>query len=92
MGRQPSETLGDVRFYLFIRYVSCFARIQSLPWSLSHISIVRSSRVTLPSPEGEVACLIDATLDVYGTKVDVIVTHFGNSEHTVDRFVALCRR
>eukprot|EP01121_Diplochlamys_sp_Union-15-3_P004478 TRINITY_DN14671_c0_g1_i1.p1 TRINITY_DN14671_c0_g1~~TRINITY_DN14671_c0_g1_i1.p1 ORF type:complete len:569 (-),score=54.17 TRINITY_DN14671_c0_g1_i1:70-1776(-) len=52
---------------------------------LSAYPIVRVTRENLPSPEGEIACLIDATLDVDGTEVDVIVVHFGNHEHKLDR-------
>jgi endonuclease/exonuclease/phosphatase family metal-dependent hydrolase len=47
---------------------------------LSAYPILRSSRIILPSPEGELACLIDADLEVNGTAVNVIVTHFGNTE------------
>jgi hypothetical protein len=39
----------------------------------------------LSSPEGENACLIDATLNVDGLLVDVIVVHDGNTEHVLDR-------
>lgn len=49
------------------------------------INLVRVDRVNQPSPDGEVACLIDATLDVNGQLIDVIVTHFGNTEHYRDR-------
>eukprot|EP01125_Pyxidicula_operculata_P001656 TRINITY_DN11494_c0_g1_i1.p1 TRINITY_DN11494_c0_g1~~TRINITY_DN11494_c0_g1_i1.p1 ORF type:complete len:669 (-),score=171.48 TRINITY_DN11494_c0_g1_i1:157-2163(-) len=47
--------------------------------------IVRADHETLPSPEGENACLIDATLDVNGEKVDIIAVHVGNTEHVLDR-------
>jgi len=47
--------------------------------------IVRADHETLPSPEGENACLIDATLSVRGTLIDVIGVHFGNTEHVLDR-------
>lgn len=47
--------------------------------------IVRSHRILLPSPEGELACLIDATLDIKGTHVHVLVTHFGNWRDRIDR-------
>jgi len=49
--------------------------------------IVKSKRVALPSPFGEIACLIDATLDVNGEAVDVVVAHFGNHEHYEDRLL-----
>eukprot|EP01130_Rhizamoeba_saxonica_P018679 TRINITY_DN9428_c0_g1_i1.p1 TRINITY_DN9428_c0_g1~~TRINITY_DN9428_c0_g1_i1.p1 ORF type:complete len:631 (+),score=77.57 TRINITY_DN9428_c0_g1_i1:66-1895(+) len=52
---------------------------------LSVFPIVKSDRIALPSPDGENACLIDATLDVNGVEVDVIVSHFGNKEDTRDR-------
>lgn len=47
--------------------------------------IIRADHEKLPSPEGENACLIDATLDVNGEHVDVIVVHVGNTEHVLDR-------
>jgi len=47
--------------------------------------IVRADHEKLPSPEGENACLIDATLQVNGELVDVIVVHIGNTEHVLDR-------
>jgi len=47
--------------------------------------LVRDDTINLPSPEGEVACLIDATLDVQGKLVDVISVHFGNTQHFWDR-------
>jgi len=51
----------------------------------SYFPIVRADREVLPSPEGENACLIDATIDVHGTLVDIIGVHFGNTEHVLDR-------
>jgi len=47
--------------------------------------ILSSKRIALPSPVGEIACLIDATLNVNGEKVDIVVAHFGNHEHYEDR-------
>jgi len=47
--------------------------------------IVRADHETLPSPEGENACLIDATLNVGGNLIDVIGVHIGNTEHVLDR-------
>lgn len=41
----------------------------------------------MPSPDGEIACYIDATLEVKGELVDVMVAHDGNTEHVRDRFV-----
>ncbi|KAI9103211.1 calcofluor white hypersensitive protein-like protein [Phlyctochytrium arcticum] len=52
---------------------------------LSKFPIVRSSHHQLPSPVGELACAIHATLDVYGKEVDVIVSHNGQEEDWVDR-------
>jgi len=51
---------------------------------LSQFPIVRSSRIVLPSPHGELACLIDADLMVNDTIVNVFVTHFGNTEDELD--------
>lgn len=39
----------------------------------------------MPSPDGEIACYIDATLLVNGALVDVMVAHDGNTEHVRDR-------
>eukprot|EP01112_Ceratiomyxa_fruticulosa_P015782 TRINITY_DN4691_c0_g2_i1.p1 TRINITY_DN4691_c0_g2~~TRINITY_DN4691_c0_g2_i1.p1 ORF type:complete len:702 (-),score=106.65 TRINITY_DN4691_c0_g2_i1:3-2108(-) len=47
--------------------------------------IINVTRAVLPSPEGELACLLDATLNVSGTAVTVLVTHFGNTEDKLDR-------
>jgi len=52
---------------------------------LSAYPIIRSERENQPSPDGEIACLIDATIDHHGTLIDVLVTHFGNTEHYRDR-------
>ncbi|EGG17599.1 putative transmembrane protein [Cavenderia fasciculata] len=52
---------------------------------LSIFPIERSKHVILPSPEGELACLIDAVIRVDDTEVNVIVTHFGNTEDVIDR-------
>jgi len=53
---------------------------------LSVYPILRADRYNQPSPDGEIACLIDASLDVGNEEVvDVIVTHFGNTEHNRDR-------
>eukprot|EP01119_Soliformovum_irregulare_P015095 TRINITY_DN4202_c0_g1_i1.p1 TRINITY_DN4202_c0_g1~~TRINITY_DN4202_c0_g1_i1.p1 ORF type:complete len:850 (+),score=258.44 TRINITY_DN4202_c0_g1_i1:113-2662(+) len=56
---------------------------------LSQFPIVKSDRIVLPSPEGELACLIDAYVQVNSSAsnselVNVIVTHFGNTEDTLD--------
>ncbi|RKP33857.1 integral plasma membrane protein [Dimargaris cristalligena] len=54
---------------------------------LSKFPIKRSSHHLLPSPDGELACAIYATLDVYGKEVDVIVSHNGQEEDPIDRFL-----
>jgi endonuclease/exonuclease/phosphatase family metal-dependent hydrolase len=51
---------------------------------LSLYPIQRVDRVVLPSPQGELACLIDADVVVNGTIVNVVVSHFGNTEDTLD--------
>ncbi|KAI8870012.1 hypothetical protein GQ42DRAFT_122947 [Ramicandelaber brevisporus] len=52
---------------------------------LSKFPIVKSEHHLLPSPNGELACAIHATLDVYGSEVDVIVSHNGQEEDPLDR-------
>lgn len=52
---------------------------------LSKFPIVRSQHYLLPSPEGELACAIHATLDLNGTHVDVLVAHNGQEETPLDR-------
>lgn len=52
---------------------------------LSKFPILNSTHHLLPSPVGELACAIHATLDVYGTPVDVIVSHNGQEEDVEDR-------
>ncbi|KND04808.1 uncharacterized protein SPPG_00511 [Spizellomyces punctatus DAOM BR117] len=52
---------------------------------LSKFPIIRSTHHLLPSPVGELACAIHATLDVYGTEVDVSVSHNGQEEDWLDR-------
>lgn len=52
---------------------------------LSRFPILRSEHHLLPSPVGELACAIHATLDVYGREVDVIVSHNGQDENLGDR-------
>lgn len=57
-------------------------------WGCSLVSafpIVRADHVVLPSPEGETACLIDATLNATGKLVDIINVHIGNTQHFWDR-------
>eukprot|EP01132_Coremiostelium_polycephalum_P000392 gene392-494_t len=52
---------------------------------LSVFPIESSKHIILPSPEGELACLIDAVIRVDDTPVNIIVTHFGNTEDVEDR-------
>ena len=57
-------------------------------WGCSMFSkfpIKRSTHHLLPSPVGELACAIHATLDVYGQEVDVLVSHNGQEEDLLDR-------
>jgi endonuclease/exonuclease/phosphatase family metal-dependent hydrolase len=52
---------------------------------LSKFPIVNSRHHLLPSPVGELAPAIEATIDAYGTLVDVFVFHSGQEEDPVDR-------
>jgi endonuclease/exonuclease/phosphatase family metal-dependent hydrolase len=52
---------------------------------LTVFPVVRSFRSIMPSPTGETACFIDATILVQGEEIDVIVSHFGNTQHVIDR-------
>ncbi|KAG1502139.1 hypothetical protein G6F47_001841 [Rhizopus delemar] len=52
---------------------------------LSKFPIIKSEHHLLPSPVGELACAIHATLDVYGQPVDFIVSHNGQDENYNDR-------
>jgi endonuclease/exonuclease/phosphatase family metal-dependent hydrolase len=52
---------------------------------ISKFPILRSTHHLLPSPSGELAPAIYATLDVYGVEVDVVVAHNGQEEDPVDR-------
>lgn len=52
---------------------------------LSKFPIINSTHHLLPSPVGELAPAIHATLDVFGTYVDVIVSHNGQEEDPEDR-------
>ncbi|KAJ2804524.1 Protein cwh43, partial [Coemansia helicoidea] len=47
--------------------------------------ILNSTHHLLPSPVGELACAIHATLDVHGRAVDVIISHNGQEENPLDR-------
>ncbi|KAF2263519.1 calcofluor white hypersensitive protein precursor [Lojkania enalia] len=52
---------------------------------LSKFPIVNSTHHLLPSPVGELAPAIHATLDMYGRYVDVFVFHSGQEEDPEDR-------
>ncbi|KAK7204523.1 Frag1/DRAM/Sfk1 family-domain-containing protein [Myxozyma melibiosi] len=52
---------------------------------LSKFPIVKSTHHLLPSPVGELAPAIHATLDVYGEMIDVVVFHSGQEEDVEDR-------
>lgn len=52
---------------------------------LSKYPIINSTHHLLPSPAGELAPAIHATLDIRGTFVDVIVAHNGQEEDPLDR-------
>lgn len=52
---------------------------------LSKFPIVNSTHHLLPSPIGELAPAIEATLDVYGEMIDVYVFHSGQEEDPEDR-------
>ncbi|BGP10619.1 Protein cwh43 [Rhodotorula toruloides] len=69
-------------------YVDIGPGPQKNTWGAALISkfpILRSSHHLLPSPNGELAPAIYATLDVYGTEVDVVVAHNGQEEDPLDR-------
>ncbi|KAJ5033629.1 uncharacterized protein L3040_008741 [Drepanopeziza brunnea f. sp. 'multigermtubi'] len=52
---------------------------------LSKFPIMNSTHHLLPSPVGELAPAIHATLDVYGEMIDVFVFHSGQEEDPEDR-------
>lgn len=54
---------------------------------LSKFPIIQSTHHLLPSPVGELAPAIHATLDMYGVLVDVVVFHSGQEEDVKDRFL-----
>ncbi|KAG5475935.1 hypothetical protein CUR178_03649 [Leishmania enriettii] len=51
---------------------------------ISRYPILDVRRYVLPSPLGELACLIHAKLDVFGLPIHTYVGHFGNTEHWAD--------
>ncbi|KAI2792896.1 Protein cwh43 [Penicillium oxalicum] len=52
---------------------------------LSKFPILNSTHHLLPSPVGELAPAIHATLDMYGEMIDVVVFHSGQEEDPEDR-------
>eukprot|EP00048_Salpingoeca_helianthica_P023882 m.28007 g.28007 ORF g.28007 m.28007 type:complete len:734 (-) comp9054_c0_seq3:34-2235(-) len=52
---------------------------------LSRFPILHTTHHLLPSPHGELAPALAATLDVAGTNVTVVVTHMGNEGDVLDR-------
>lgn len=52
---------------------------------LSKFPILKSTHHLLPSPVGELAPAIHATLDVYGQEIDIVVFHLGQEEDVEDR-------
>lgn len=52
---------------------------------LSKFPILHSEHHLLPSPVGELAPAIKATLDIYGEHIDVVVFHSGQEEDPEDR-------
>ena len=69
-------------------YLDYGPRTRDSTWGcalLSKFPIVKSKHYLLPSPVGELACAIHATLDVGGSHVDVLVAHNGQEETPLDR-------
>ena len=52
---------------------------------LSKFPIINSTHHLLPSPVGELAPAVHATLDAYGQHIDVVVFHSGQEEDREDR-------
>ena len=52
---------------------------------LSRYPFVHVENLILPSPHGELACMVDAVVNINGTHVNFLVTHFGVWEDKEDR-------
>lgn len=84
-----AETLG-----MYADYSPSARRHTSGIVLLSKFPIVKSAHHMLPSLNGEVHPAIHATLDVFGSFIDVIVSHNGQKGDSLDREVQskeLCR-
>ncbi|KAJ2083184.1 Protein cwh43 [Coemansia sp. RSA 988] len=82
--RDWTQRLGEELNY----YVDYGPSPRKHTWGCAMISkfpIRNSTHHLLPSPQGELACAIHATLDVHGRDVDVIISHNGQQENPLDR-------
>ncbi|KAJ1719925.1 Protein cwh43 [Coemansia erecta] len=83
-GRDWTQRVGEELGY----YVDYGPSPRKHTWGCAMISkypIMQSRHLLLPSPAGELACAIHATLDVLGQAVDVVVSHNGQEENALDR-------
>ncbi|KAJ2374784.1 Protein cwh43 [Coemansia sp. RSA 2607] len=83
-GRDWTQRVGEELGY----YVDYGPSPRKHTWGCAMVSkypIVSSRHLLLPSPAGELACAIHATLDVLGQQVDVVVSHNGQEENALDR-------
>lgn len=86
LGPGPQKnTWGASRILAGARRLRLTSSVRSGAALISKFPILRSSHHLLPSPNGELAPAIYATLDVYGTEVDVVVAHNGQEEDPLDR-------
>ena len=69
------------KFYFNLFYLFYFYFILFFNFILFYFIFIYKIR----SPEGELACFLDAVLDVNGRETHVFVTHFGNTEDYLDR-------